>query len=241
MKPSAAQTCAAYILAHGLEGAGAKHTRQLPALAIDRDPGTPMAEIESRLMERLRCQDEAWTLFDDNLVSYILREHHLPEVLARAMPEDRAPPVHEFWRELLAAEPPQWELVQKTNDTLYRLAKRGGCILVGRAAPWVTRGLPHVLRVALTGSPRLRAQRIASQEGLEWHRAEEEIRRRDEARHHYITAHFGRGADTRDDFDLVIDTDRLSPDAIADILARALQDLTTQGLNQARKSAKHAI
>jgi cytidylate kinase len=226
MKPSLAQTCGAYLQAQGLEGAVAKPRRHLPALAIDRDPGTPMAEIESRLLERLRSTDAGWTLFDDNLVSHVLREHHLPEVLARAMPEDRAPPVQEFWRELLAAEPPQWELVQKTNDTLYRLAKRGGCILVGRAAPWVTRGLPHVLRAALTGSPRLRARRIASQEGLEWPRAEEEIRRRDEARHHYITAHFGRGTDTRDGFDLVIDTDHLSPDCIADILARALEDQT---------------
>jgi len=229
MKPGVVQICGAYLQAHGLEGQSAKPRPRLPTLALDRLAGTPLAEIEQILLSRLQRSEASWTLFDDNLVTYVLQEHHLPEILARAMPEDRAPPVQEFWRELLAAEPPQWELVQKTNDTLYRLAKRGGCILVGRAAPWITRGLPHVVRASLTGSLTARARRLASTEGLEFAQAEKEVLRRDEARHHYLTAHFGRGAEDAPVFDLIIDTDRLSPACMAEILAKALEDQIRDG------------
>lgn len=220
------QICSSYLQAHGLEGQKGAHRKPRPAIALARQWGTPLAEVEALLMKRLNPPKaepcDVWTLFDDNLVRHVLREHHLPEVLERAMPEDRAPRADEFWREILMDEPSQWDLVQKTNDTIYRLAKRGGCVLVGRGAPWITRGLHSVIRVALTGSLEMRAERIAKEQSIDRAKALKEVERHDEAGHRYLVAHFGRKAERHELFDLILNSDHLSPELIADILHSVL-------------------
>jgi len=220
------QVCSSYLQAQGLEGHLAAHHKPRPAIALARQWGTPLTEVECLLMKRLNPPKadpcEAWALFDDNLVQHVLREHHLPEVLARAMPEDRAPRVDEFWREILMDEPSQWDLVQKTNDTIYRLAKRGGCVLVGRGAPWLTRGLHGVIRVALTGSIEARAERVAKEQSIDMAKALKEVERHDEAGHRYLAAHFGRKAERHEWFDIILNSDHLSPALIADILHNVL-------------------
>jgi cytidylate kinase len=196
------------------------------SIAIGRQAGTPVAAVEAALMRQLNPEGKppAWTLFDETLVRQVLADHHLPEVLARAMPEDRAPRVDEFWREFLGGQPPQWELVEKTNDTIYRLAKRGGAVLVGRGAPWLTRSLTHVVKVSLTGSIARRSMRLAEEEGGDQVRARGEILRRDEGVARYLTAHFGQSALEQGVFDVVVQTDDFSPEAVASIIVTAVRD-----------------
>lgn len=221
------QACEGYVRSQGLGDHGVGHGKKRPTLALVRQWGTPMEEVETLLMAQLNASPKPggdWVLFDDNLVRHVLREHNLPQLLERAMPEDRAPKADEFWREVITAEPSQWDLVQKTNDTLYRLAKRGGCVLVGRGAPWIAHDLPGVVRAAITGSPRHRADRLRHSKQITPEQARKEVAEHDHAAHRYLAAHFGRNVDDYGSFDLVVNSDHLSPVVIADLLYRVVMD-----------------
>lgn len=222
-----AQVCGAYLRAQGLEGRAGPQGVPRVSVAVDRQAGTPLAAVEAGLMRLLNPagpQGPGWMLFDDALVHQVLLEHHLPDVLARVMPEDKAPRVDEFWREFLGGQPPQWELVQKTNDTIYRLAKRGGVVLVGRGAAWLTRDLPQVVKVALVGSSARRAGRLAEEEGGDRSRALAEVARRDEAAQRYLAAHFGRAALEGGWHDLVVNTDETGPETVAAVIHRVVEE-----------------
>ena len=75
-----------------------------------------------------------WMVFDRNLVEQVLEDHHLPNHLARLMPEDRVSDLTDMLHQMFGFHPPFWTLVHQTSETILRLANQGNVILIGRGA-----------------------------------------------------------------------------------------------------------
>jgi cytidylate kinase len=221
---SSLPACAAYVKAQ-LALPARSNRPQRPALAIARQAGTRVAAIEKILLDRLNADsppDEHWMLFDDRLVQQVLEDHHLPRQLAAHMPEDHYPRVQDLLSEVFLHTPYNWELFELTNDTIVRLARLGHCILVGRGATWVTRHMPHVLKVFLIGSLPLRVRAYAREHHLDDIEAARRVARTDQAIQRYLAAHFGTEALDASHADLVINTDHLNDAAVAAAITGAL-------------------
>lgn len=176
---------------------------------------------------RAHLGSPSWTIFDKNLVSKVLEDHKLSERMADYMPESKHSEIRDMIEELFGLHPAEWSLVKKTSETLFRLATVGHVILVGRGAHIVARRLPGGIHVRLIGSYRKRVQHVMSYYELSHLQAEQKVKEEDEGRRHYLKKYFGKDIDDALLYDLVINTDAVSYEEAARIIAQSVVRLET--------------
>lgn len=196
------------------------------AVTISRQAGSGAHAVADRLATLLQTHTpkEAcpWTIFDRNLVSKVLQEHHLPDRVAKFMPEDRTSEIADTMEELFGLHPPSWLLVRKVTETILHLAELGNVILIGRGAAVVTANLSHVFHVRLVSALERRVQRIQELNQLSKKAALEFMQQEDRGRERYLKKYFK--ADVNDPllYDLTINTDRIAHDQAARLIAEAV-------------------
>jgi cytidylate kinase len=84
---------------------------------------------------------------------------------------------------------------------------------------------PGVLRVLVTASPATRVARFAAEAGQDERAATREIQRADRERLAFFKRFYDLDEELETYYDLVINTDVLSPDAAARLIAYAVRDL----------------
>ncbi|MCP5517925.1 MAG: cytidylate kinase-like family protein [Verrucomicrobiales bacterium] len=195
------------------------------AITLSRQTGAGAWLVAPRLAELLqeitRPAASRWTVFDRELVEKVLQDHNLPASLARFMPEDRIPYVQGALQELLGLHPPSWTLVEKTTETIRKLASLGNVILIGRGANVITGEMRHVFHARLVGSIENRTRCAADFFKLELKAAREFVERTDRGRQRYLKEHFGADVDDPLQYDLTINTDRVPFERAAELIASA--------------------
>ena len=196
------------------------------AVTISRQTGSGAHSIAEKLAVLLQARspiDAApWTVFDRNLVEKVLEDHHLPQRLAQFMPEDRISELKDTIDELIGLHPPSWTLVRQTADTILRLVELGNVIVIGRGATIITGKLDHVFHVRLVGSMDRRAKRVQELEHLSEKEALALIRRQDRGRERYLKKYFHTDLHDPLLYHLVINTDKVSDDEAARLIADAV-------------------
>jgi cytidylate kinase len=104
------------------------------------------------------------------------------------------------------------EVVRETADT-------GDAVIVAHAASHVLGGRPDVLRILVTASPRVRAKRLAALPGVG--DGEAAVREAEKARADYLRRFHEVKQELPTHYDLVVNTDMLSVDAAAAVIADA--------------------
>jgi cytidylate kinase len=222
------QKCHTYIdcQLHAPRAAVRVNAPRPPALTISRQTGAGGITIAELVAQRLESSplhaDCPWTVFDKNLVTKVLEDHHLPERLAQYMPEDKVSFIADALEELLGLHPPSWDLLHKTTETILKLAELGNVILVGRAANIITAKLPHVFHVRLVGSLQRRTARIQERLHLTAAAAADFIKQEDSARERYLKKHFRNEIDNPLLYHLTLNTDWLGEAEAADLITHAL-------------------
>jgi cytidylate kinase len=105
-------------------------------------------------------------------------------------------------------------------------------VLVAHAACYACSGRSDVLRVWVTAPPSVRASRMASALELSEKEGAKSVRQQDAARASYLKRVYGVAEESNTDYDIVINTERLTTDAAAGLIA---------GLVQARALAREAV
>ena len=100
-------------------------------------------------------------------------------------------------------------------------ADRGNVVIVAHAASHALAGRDNVLRVLVTASPETRCARIATEQGLSEKDAAHAIAEADANRADYLRRFFGEKAELPTQYDIVVNTDRLTIDAAAAVVAAA--------------------
>jgi cytidylate kinase len=195
-----------------------------PAITISRETGAGGHSVAERLAERLRRwqkpTDCPWTVFDKNLVTRVLEDHDLPQRLAQFMPEDRVSFIGDTLEEMLGLHPSSWKLIHQTAETILHLAELGNVILVGRGANVITRQLDHVIHVRLVGSIERRCERIQATHKVGPAAARAFIRKEDAARKRFGRKYFDSDIEDPLLYHLILNTDGLTLDEAADLIAR---------------------
>jgi hypothetical protein len=222
------ERCRHYIDCRLTEG-GKRRTRTpkvASAVTVSRQTGSRAVTVGKALARYLDgvvpspgCH---WTVFDENLVERVLTDHHLPKRLKAYMREDKVGEVTTIIEEILGLHPPSWTLFHHTVDTVLKLASLGQVILVGRGANLMTASKPGVLHVRLIGSLEHRIAHVSRYYDVSETDARKLVKRKDAASRRFVRQHFS--VDNGDPllYDLVINTDRLRDDAVAEMIGGAL-------------------
>ena len=222
------EKCQAYIISHVSSGeiSSQSMTRQYPSITISRETGAGAMTLADKLVDFLNNQpggpDSLWTVFDKNLVQQVLEDHDLPTHLEKFMPEDKPSHIKDTIGDMLGTHPPNWELVKHTQETIYRLAKMGRCILVGRGANIITRDLPNMLHLRLVGDLENRIKRCMDYYQIGENEARELIKKQDQARRRYLQAYYDREIDDPKDYHFVINVDMFTTEKLVEFISNMI-------------------
>jgi hypothetical protein len=158
-------------------------------------------------------------VFDRNLVERVLEDHHLPQRLAKFMPENQASEISDTIDELCGLHPPSWLLVRQTAETILRLAKLGNVIIIGRGANIITAKLKSVFHVRLVASLEARVRHIEEKDRLDRKAALEFIHREDRGRKRYLKKHYQKDINDPLLYHLTINTDLINYERAARLIA----------------------
>jgi len=104
---------------------------------------------------------------------------------------------------------------------IHEVARAGGAVIVAHAASMALAGTEGVLRVLVTASPAVRAQRLVTAQGLERNAAEAAVASSDRERRDYLKRFYGVKEELPTHYDLVLNTDVLGAENAAAIIVAA--------------------
>jgi Cytidylate kinase-like family len=135
----------------------------------------------------------------------------LAEAALRAAPDMSSPP------KLYAFDETDM-LLWDIRDAVRDAADRGNVVLVAHAACYACAGRSDVLRVWVTAPLSTRASRLASELGLSDKEAAKSVRQSDAGRASYLKKVYDIDEESDTDYDVVINTERLTTDAAAGLI-----------------------
>jgi cytidylate kinase len=193
-----------------------------PFVTISREAGCGGASLAKLIARALNAEISGqgfWHIYEANLTLKMLRANQLPNRIARFLPEDRVSEIQSTIGEMIGLHPSLWDLVEKTKETMCRLARDGHAILVGRGANFATAGLPHGVHVRLVAPASHRAKYLAQLYGISEDAAYRHNARCDAARRRYVSANFNTDVADPKAYDLVINTAKLPLPEAAELVA----------------------
>jgi hypothetical protein len=100
-------------------------------------------------------------------------------------------------------------------------ADRGKVVIAAHAASHALAERPDILRVLVTASRETRRARVAEERGLDSKEAAKAVDRSDTARADYLKRFYGAKRELPTQYDLVVNTDRLTPDEAVKVVTVA--------------------
>ena len=201
-------------------------SKRRPSITISRQIGCGSMAIAGELCALMEAQAGEpchWTVIDKNLVEKVLDEHKLPKEVAKFMQEGRVSAIQDAIEEILGLHPSSRTLWQQTSETILHLAELGQVIVMGRAAHVITRHMNQVFHVRLIAPLEVRVQQIMARDQLDHKAALKLVQQVDSGRRRYLQDHFHTDIDDSLQYDLVINTARLPLQAVARLIAAAVQ------------------
>lgn len=114
-------------------------------------------------------------------------------------------------------------LLSLIRDTVRDAAGRGKVVLVAHAACYACADLSDVLRVSITAPPAIRVAQIAEAQGIDEKEAAKLVKKSDAGRSSYLKRVHGVSKESTNDYDLVINTERITPSEAVDLIVGLVQ------------------
>lgn len=225
-----AKLCSAFLYASMADKPRNKQSAPVckPVVTISREAGARANSVAQALVSELDAskvipKNRPWTVFNQDLLDYCIHEHHLPERTSEYFPEDKPEEIRALIGELLGLHAGLYTDLHKVAESIRRLAEAGNAIIVGRGANMVSADLKHAVHIRLVGDKKNRVRHFAKLHNLSLEKAADEVAKRDRARKRYLKANFKCDIDDPCIYDLVINTDRYTDDAVAKIIRTSLE------------------
>jgi len=194
-------------------------------ICISRARGALGEQVGQAVAKRLGLR-----LVDEEIVAEAAAQENVdPDLVADA--EQRKSLVQRLLMGLAASgaeayvAPVQSEILERERyrelirEAIVQTATEGDVVIVAHAASYPLAGRAGVLRVLVTGSPEIRARRLADEEGVDAEEGEKIRKRSDGNRADYLRRFYDVDEELPTHYDLVVNTDELTPEQAAAIVA----------------------
>lgn len=180
-------------------------------ITISRQLGSLGSEV-ARLAADCLGYRAVWR---DELVNQAARRAGTPEVALAAIDELRLLGINPTSKACKA-------YCQAMQQVVDDLATAGNVVIVGRAGQVTLRGHPGVLHVRVIAPVAVRAERVASRRGIPMAAAQAQVEASDRYRCNYLKRFYHVRWDDPDLYDLIINTERVTSEVAAALIAQAL-------------------
>lgn len=205
------------------------------SVALSREAGAGAGEVAAELQRRL-----GWEVYDNKLLERIAGAMKVRVGLLESVDERHVHWLQEMMQMLSAGRSAtESSYVAHLTETLLALAAHGRSIIVGRGAALILPG-SSTLRVRLVAPLEYRIRQLGRKQGLSREAARRFVEMTDRERTKFLKDHFHKDAAAADNYDLILNTARLSPPACAELIIAALDRLQTAKRHQAAPSAQGA-
>ena len=113
------------------------------------------------------------------------------------------------------------EIQALIREAIEQTAARGNVVITAHAASHALEPSPSILRVLVTASPATRARRISEDAGVDIANAQRTVKASDAARRDYLKRFYDVAEELPTQYDLVVNTDLISPEEAAALVADA--------------------
>lgn len=196
-----------------------------PYIAISRQVGSRGTEIAFLVGRQL-----GWDVLDKELLDFITQRYKLPRDMLEIVDEARANWFHDvlgtFFDSRLVS---QDSYVKHLERTMYLAALHGNVVFVGRGAHCV---LPrnNGVAVRIVAPKKQRVEQMMHRLNLERGKAEKLVDELDATRAQFCQRHFHHNVEDPLEYDLTINTARLSTEAAAELIVDTLCRAQRSGL-----------
>ncbi len=196
-------------------------------ITISREYGAGGGEVAARLAGAL-----GWDLLDHELLHRAAQLEHLPDAELEAIDEQAVRVADRF-----RLHPPHQRYLHGLCEAARQAAAQGNAVLVGRGSRHLVADAPGAFHLRLVAPSDWRSRRMGGIDGLPPEQAEARCLQVDRARERFTRYFFGPTACQPCHYDLVVNTGRVSFDAVVNLVAAlARGDLApgAAGVNGAR-------
>lgn len=195
-----------------------------PLITVTRQYGSGGSEIA-----RLVAGTLGWTVIDNEFVDQVARRAGLPPEQVAAQ-EERAPGLLERLARTLAVASPEMfvttagvpradddeaAIIRVTERIIADAAADGRVILVGRGAQAILAQRPEALHLYVVASRAWRARLAVERLGVDPAAVDRVLAETDRQRDRYVREHYGRTREDPTNYDLVLNTERLTIEGAA--------------------------
>ena len=174
-----------------------------PILTISRQFGSGAAALAKTLSEKL-----GYSLWDHELLHAVASDHKMSDRLVASFDEHRRNVIGEIVGNLVLVNRSQGDYVRSLAKTFQSIAIHGGAVVVGRGARFLLKP-EQIFSVLVVAPIELRIKNIVER-GFTLAEAEKKAIEVDRERADFIRQNFHHAADDPVDYDLVVNTGRLT-------------------------------
>jgi cytidylate kinase len=119
------------------------------------------------------------------------------------------------------------EIQALIREAIEQIAARGDVVITAHAAAHALKPGPGTLRVLVTASPTTRAQRVSERAGVDIARGKRTVKTADAGRRDYLKRFYDVAEELPTHYDLVVNTDGISVEEAAALVARVASSAAT--------------
>lgn len=193
-----------------------------PIVTISRQRGAGGDKVAMKTAEVLTGMSHGrspWIVVDKNIAERVIDDHHLPSQISQFLTEEQTVSIEDHIEGMFGISVPRWTIVEKMTQTIIHLANIGHVIFVGRTAHAVTAGFPRAAHIRIIGSLDRRIERVIEDKKCSRDEAINEIEQVEHNRNKFARTHFNVDLNDASKYDLVFNTDRVSVDEAARLIA----------------------
>jgi cytidylate kinase len=130
------------------------------------------------------------------------------------------------------------EMMGMLDRVIQGVARYGNVVILGRGSYAVLKGYTDVLNVRVQSPPEVRAVRVMAQQGLaNLDQAKATVRENDNMRANFINTFYNLPWDSAGAFDVVLNTEKITPEMAVNWLAEIVAALDQQDFSDKRTTA----
>jgi CMP/dCMP kinase len=118
---------------------------------------------------------------------------------------------------------------QAMEEVMKELVEEGHVVIIGRAGQVILSGFPNVIHVRIVAPLELRAKRIAEKRAISIDGARAQVEASDRNRRLYLKRCYNVRWDDPNLYDLIINTERVTPDMAAEVIVQTISTYSSIG------------
>ncbi len=192
----------------------------LPMVTVSREIGS---YAQGTIRQLVTLLGDRWRVWGKALIDEVAECADVHRSLVEMLDEQEQSEMEEITRTLLGMRSLEVSHYRKhLLQALYGISRGGYGVVIGRGANFVLR---DALRVRLRACLDTRIERLCREMNLTRREAETLIDRTDRQRSNFIKQVFNRSIDEQCAYEIILWTDRLAPDAAADLIYQAVKHM----------------